>query len=419
MTQESAEKKFRLLLDMHDSLEIQGERDEFIDELESFLNACNESEAKGEELVPDGIYDTVKDWLKEVCPDSPVLGHVWSEDNSPLTDYDRFLASNPMQSIRTIKDLHCKEVTDFVNALPNGETVLFASLKENGHGIRIVYKNGVLVKAHTRGRSSNGRDITEQLKLILGERNDALAGIPLIEIRGEILLPYSNLDTAKKYNPSIKSAFTGVSSMLRESASANETKLLKFVAYNYFCDNDSATQLYHKFEFLEKWGFETPIATFCRVTKSNFYTQIEALLDKMESLLHDAKFDGSGEEYEYYTDGVVIAINDLGYFTALGSEGAINLGNLALKIGYWEQNIYSGVIEEIIWKKGKTKLTPVARISGTVTAVGNTVSNIPLYAPCYILELGAYVGETIYFRYGGEAGVVPCTSDGRLITDRT
>ena len=33
------------------------------------------------------------------------------------------------------------------------------------------------------------------------------------------------------------------------------------------------------------------------------------------------------------------------------------------------------------------------------------------------MVLDAYVGETLYFRYGGEAGVVPCFPDGRLLNE--
>lgn len=410
---------FKLLLDQHNSLETQADLEEHIDALEEFIIECNKSEAEGIELYPDSVYDTVKEWLKELCPDSPVLQQVWSEDSGDaLEDYDRFLIEHPMLSIQTIKDVQSKEMSDFVNSLPDGDIMILASMKENGHGIRIVYNDGHLIKARSRGRASNGRDITSQLRLVLGAYNEALADKGLVEIRGEVLLPYTNLDLARQYNPSIKSAFTGVSSMLRDSASNDETKLLRFVAYNYFCDNDSSTTLSDKYINLENWGFETPIAELFRVNKSNFYESVDNILSTMEGYLHDATFDGSGKEYEYYTDGVVVSINDLSLFDSLGSEGSVNLGNLALKIGYWEQNIYSGTIQDIIWKKGKTKLTPVARIDGTLTAVGNVVQNIPLYAPCYILELEAYPGNTIYFRYGGEAGVVPCTSDGRLITEK-
>ena len=52
-----------------------------------------------------------------------------------------------------------------------------------------------------------------------------------------------------------------------------------------------------------------------------------------------------------------------------------------------------------------------------LTAQGNKVRRVPLYEPKNILTLEAYIGKPIYFRYGGEAGVVPCFPDGRLLKE--
>ena len=54
---------------------------------------------------------------------------------------------------------------------------------------------------------------------------------------------------------------------------------------------------------------------------------------------------------------------------------------------------------------------------GVLTAQGNKVRNVPLYEPKNIMILDAYPGEPLNFRYGGEAGVVPCFPDGRLLTE--
>ena len=98
---------------------------------------------------------------------------------------------------------------------------------------------------------------------------------------------------------------------------------------------------------------------------------------------------------------------------------------------------YCGIVNKILWTKGKNKLTPVAIISdnegdliedeygepknlseiGVLTSQGNRVKRVPLYEPKNIIILDAYVGEPLYFRYGGEAGVVPCFPDGRLLKE--
>ena len=112
--------------------------------------------------------------------------------------------------------------------------------------------------------------------------------------------------------------------------------------------------------------------------------------------------------------------NDKKLYDEFGAETRVCLGNLALKMKYWEQNIYSGEVERIEWRAGKSKLTPVAVIKGgTMTSTGSTVRNVPLYAPCYVLMMEAYPGNTIHFRFGGEAGVVPCLPNGKILTDKT
>lgn len=404
----------RVILDAMQSLETQEERDNYIEKLEDFIIQCNSAEAEGKELVPDSVYDEVKELLKSAKPDSPVLSQIWSEDSGDeITDIDRFLMENPMVSIQTIKDMSSKDLDTFVSLLPNEPVKMLASLKMNGHGIRIIYKNGHLIKARSRGRSSNGRDITHQLIVMLGEYNENLSKYGLVEVRGEVLLPYANMEKAKVYNPTIKSAFSGVSSMLRDSASDEEIKLLRFVGYNIFLDEEHFETLTDKYIFIEKMGFETPMAIQLSASKLTFRKMVYPLLERMKGYIDD----GNGNTYPYYTDGVVVAIDNNELFKQVGMADNHHYGNVALKMGFWEQNIYSATIQSIIWKRGKNKLSPVARIEDTLTGTGNTVRNVPLYNPYNLLLLEAYPNRTIYFRYGGEAGVVPCFSDGRGITE--
>lgn len=405
----------KLLMDLHNSVEEQGVTDEYIEALESFIIECNEAEARGEELVDDSVYDTVKVWLEDANPDSDVLKHVWSTDESDLTDLDVYQAKFPMVSIQTIKDISDKGVDDFINRLPaDGSDVLMsASMKMNGHGIRVVFKDGELVKAHTRGRSSNGRDITRQCKIFIGDKPN-LKGLGLVEVRGEVLLPFANLDAAKQFNPDIKSAFSGVASMIKDSATDDEIKLLRFVAYNIYFEGMTFTKLSEKLDKLEEYGFEVPYQGCFTVNRNNCKQKFDWIVG-----IFAKKQDGADgkEPYAYYTDGVVVAVDNIKQFESFGGEEHHHFGNLALKIGRWKQDMYSAKIMEIRWKRGKNKLSPVAVVEPTLTMTGNTVQNVPLYNPYNILILNAYPGEIIHFRYGGEAGVKPCLSNGENISE--
>ena len=389
--------------------------EDYIDNLELLIQKANKYHSDGKDLIHDAIYDTCVDLLMEFKPDSDVLAHVWSEDAEEVfdSDWDSLLITHPMKSIRTVKGYDDKFFSDFSSSVQSmcinsNKIDLHASYKENGHGVRAVYSYGELMKATSRGRSTTGRDITKQFGVFAPSSIPELANYELVEIRGEVLLSFENYEKAKVYNPNLKSAFTGVASMIRASATEDESKLLNFVAYDIMGVSDFNT-LQEKYQYLEKCGFEVPYYTVTTVDATNLIDEVKAIMDKMAEVI---------DSYPYYTDGVVVSVNNLTLFNIMGAEEKYNNGNVAMKVGRWEQNVYNGVVDHIEWRPGKIKFTPVAVLEGdgVMTGTGNRVKNVPMYAPLYLLLVDAYPGNTIHFKYGGEAGVVPCTMDGRLLT---
>ena len=159
------------------------------------------------------------------------------------------------------------------------------------------------------------------------------------------------------------------------------------------------------------------------------------LMETIHSIVET--FEEAYDEFGYFCDGVVLEVNNRDLFSELGTEGNHNKGNIALKVGLWKQDLYSGYVQKIIWTKGKSKLSPVAIVAdepykalfdydgnitnmedmGVLTAQGNSVKRVPLYEPKNIMILDAYEDELLCFRYGGEAGVVPCFPDGRTLNE--
>lgn len=406
--------KLELILTRFNNWDSEAEKEEYVDNLEGLIESYNAAARAGDPIVPDAIYDTCIDYLRELKPDSYLLHQVWSEDDpeTPFDeDLDRHLVAYPMMSIQTVKHIADKPIKDFQAKMPLGTVQVISSMKENGHGVRVIWLDGHLVKGTSRGRSTNGKDLTEQMKLILGDYCEEFESLGLVEMRGEALLPFHNLDEARKFNPSIKSAFSGVASMIRASATPEETKLLDVVFYDIFCDELEFETLSEKYAFIEDCGFIVPEHMLTEVSRRSLEEDIDSII---------AEMDYRTTDYEYYTDGVVLSIDELDLFNEFGAEDKFRLGNLALKMGRWKQDSYSGIVGHIKWENGKSKLTPVAVLEeGVLTATGATVTNIPLYAPCYILLMEAYPGNIIHFRYGGEAGVIPITPDGRLVTDKS
>lgn len=420
---------------MLEFIDLNGENgfdDSKIEELERIILDCQQNMVKkGTDDtfdVADSIYDTLWDMLKKVRPSSHVLSEIWEEDGD-ITDYTELLVKNPMMSIETAKSWTCKVTEDFINRMPVSGESYFASYKINGHGIRVVYVDGELVSATSRARASAGRDLTRHMRILLGDFNDALMDYGMVELRGELCLRLDRLSDARQFNPLLKSAFSAVSSLVKPSATEGEIRLLDFLCYGIIMEDANFQTREEEFFLIKELGYETPgFVTLEDISRRE-------LLPAMQQVVQ--AFEDDYEQFGYFCDGVVFEINDREQFSAFGTEGNHNCGNIALKVGVWEQTSYSGYVQKILWKRGKTKLSPVALVAespgiidedadgrilnmdklGVLTAQGNTVRRVPLYEPKNIIILDAYIDCPICFRYGGEAGVVPCFPDGRLLKE--
>lgn len=399
-----------------------------IEALENAILDCNRDVATHSiNSVDESIYDTIWSILKELKPDSDVLSEVWAEDGQ-IEDYKDLLVKNPMMSIETAKSYTSLELINFLDRMPESASY-FASYKINGHGVRWVYKDGNLVSATSRARNSKGRDITRQMGVLLGTRNEYYAEFGLVEVRGEVCLKLDRLKDARGFNPSIKSAFSAVSSLLRDSTSDEELELLDVLCYGVYIDGFTFSDKEEEYQELDQAGFKTPNYLLIEnCDKDELAYTIESVVNSFES---------DYEEFGYFCDGVVFEVNSRETFFEMGTMGNHFNGNIALKVGIWEQTQYTGYINKIIWTRGKTKLSPVALVGseqgmlieddegkminynelGVLTAQGNKVRRVPLYEPKNLIILDAYVGNPVCFKYGGEAGVVPCLPDGRLLKE--
>lgn len=404
------------LLSQVDLYGVSSLQEDKIDALERYIQDCNEAmNGDGEPLVEDAIYDKLVQLLTKVRSNSPVLQELWSEDDEVVGSYNKLLEENPMVSILTVKSWNDDAITQFIQRMPENANYL-ASYKINGHGIRVVYNDGVLVEATTRGRSTNGRDITEHVKVILGDYNESLSEYGLVEIRGELALKLSNLDKAREFTPGLKSAFSAVSSLIKPSATKEEVELLDFLSYGVYIDDYDFSSKEEVFSQLSEWGFDTTeYISLEDISKDDLLENMKEVVSALESNYGD---------FGYFCDGVVFEVSDGDVRFYLEGEGKYHDYNLALKVDSWSQDIYTGYIKEVTWKRGKFKLNPVAVVvedldsdEGVLTVQGNRVKNIPLYNPKNILILKAYIGSPLSFKYGGEAGVVPCFPDGKLLSE--
>lgn len=447
--------------------------EEQIEKLEDYIQQANRTAADvnktglGQYLIEDEVYDQLVSLLKRFNPESTLLQTMWegseseSDSDLDLDELDQHLSEHAMKSITTIKTVEDPDYLNYINSVPEQPTEYIAEAKLNGHGIRLIYNNGVFEKATSRARNSQGRDLTEQLKIVLGLKN--MLNVPewsdagIVEVRGEMLVSFDDFTVAKEYVPNLVSPLFAVGSMSRDSAGTDEWSLLNFIAYRCYIDDvefESRTEL---FDYLQDLGFSIPIYTTFTVTREQMLQNYcSTIINVMDELIFDDE-----SPYEYYTDGVVLELNKTSQFEELGETYKYDLGNIALKLGPWQQSGYSGFVQMIRWTQGKSKLSPVAIIAdapdkilfeyddqvykgydslltaldfeeytgdifdlvinysdlGIPTMNGAKVKRVPLYEPANMFILNTNIGSRLHFKYGGEAGVVPTDELGRTLTN--
>ena len=382
-----------------------------VDALESYVELLQNAAGMGEPIVADAVYDKHYKLLRQLKPESELLNRNWETEETELNEYDEILQAYGMCSILTITDF--EEMDKFKGILAKiGKPIdIMASIKENGHAARAVYLNGKLWGGTTRGRYKKGRDITRHLKAMLPNNIEEWSDIPIVEVRGEVLVSIPNFE--KYLRGTLKTPLSSVTSLIRDSVSDEELKLLDMVCYKVIA-SDSSIQLgtlHGEYDYLRDLGFKVPeYAIMQGVTQHNLEHSVETLLNYFEGLMDE-------EKIQYSCDGLVYSIDDTEIFYSMGKTGNTWNSNFALKMGrYWESNIYSSTILEVQWIPGKSYIVPKAKIEPVIASNGAEIKTVPLYNVGVMERYGYTPGETIYFRYGGETGVCLCDYNGKSVS---
>ena len=439
-----------------------------VNELEELLQQANNTYQQSlietgepivspELVVSDALYDRALEILKELAPNSPLAKEVWETTNGDeiaLTgEYKELRDEFPMKSIAKVKSLTSSEYLTFKQKAPD-TMALLTSLKLNGWGIEVYYKKGKFVKAFTRGRASVV-DITTSVQMVFERLNlleiEKLYSVDLACIRGELCLKNTRLEKAREYNPTIVSPLSAVQSLLGSKVPKEYKQLLSFRGYRYLEHGFNFSTRLDEYKFLTELGFTPPIHFLIDdVSKDELDDVMDMALEEMENR---CKGD------LYFADGLVLQMNSYADYQQMGTYSYADYGGLALKMGNWEQNHYTGFVQYIEWTKGTSKLTPVAIVAteqnlvefdvygktykgfydlkencpyfksilanldkfvsnwsdlGIPTSGGQRVRNVPVYNINGMLALNVTANGLLGFRYGGETGVVPCDALGNI-----
>lgn len=384
-----------------------------IDAFEDYMEQLMDAYSMGEPLVDDSAFDAMKKLLEQVNPGSKVLMRNNETEETEMTSNDKILEEYGMSSIHTIDGISEASLSNMIDVinLAGGKADLFASLKQNGHATRAVYRYGRLISGSTRGRYRKGRDITEHLKHMLPNEVQGFKSMPLVEVRGEAVISKTTFNEKLKAT-GLKTPLSSVTSMLRESATEYEMGLLQFKGYKVIPSEKQyrPATLGTEYAILENCGIETPPHVLIKdVTPQNLVETINYLVEYFEDVVEK-------QGYDIDCDGIVVAVNNNNVFYAGGKDGNAWKGNCAVKEGrIWQSSIYESVIEEVIFKYGKKYITPIAIVQPVICKNGAQVINVPLYNVGVMNRYGLFTGQLIHFRFGGEQGVTLCDEFGNSV----
>ncbi len=267
-------------------------------------------------------------------------------------------------------------------------------LKFDGASISLIYENGELVCAVTRGDGEKGDDVTANARTI--------RSIPLklngsdypdkFEIRGEILLPFEVFDELNKTReeagePKFANPRNTASGTLKMQNSAEVAKR-KLDGYFYYLLGESLPEDGHfeNIEHAEKWGFKISEHT----KKCN----------SIEEVLEFIKYwDETRNDLPVATDGIVIKVNSLRLQNNLGFTAKSPRWAIAYK---FTAERVSTKLESVSYQVGRTgAVTPVANLTPVLLA-GTTVKRASLHNADIIENLNLHINDEVYVEKGGE-----------------
>ncbi|WP_318363324.1 NAD-dependent DNA ligase LigA [Enterobacter sp.] len=356
--------------------------------------------------VPDAEYDRLLRELREleaqhpdlITPDSPTQ----RVGAAPLSAFTQIRHEVPMLSLDNVFDEESflafnKRVQD---RLKSTDALSYCcELKLDGLAVSILYENGVLIRAATRGDGTTGEDITTNVRTIraipLKLHGD---NIPArLEVRGEVFLPQAGFEkineearrTGGKIFANPRNAAAGSLRQLDPRITAKRP--LTFFCYGVGILEGGELPRSHleRLQQFKRWGL--PVSDRIRICDTP-----QAVLDFYHKVEEDRPQLG------FDIDGVVIKVDSLDLQEQLGFVARAPRWAVAFKFPAQEQMTW---VRDVEFQVGRTgAITPVARLE-PVHVAGVLVSNATLHNADEIARLGLKIGDKVVIRRAGD--VIP------------
>ncbi len=289
-----------------------------------------------------------------------------------------------------------EEVRAFVERVTKevGETEFVCELKFDGTAISLTYEDGELRRGVTRGDGVRGDDVTRNIRTIrtIPLSLHGKGWNELFEIRGEILLPYSNFDRlntereAAGETPFANVRNAAAGSLKLQSSAVVAKRGLDCMLYQVVGNDLTFESHWESLEVAKEWGFQ--ISDYRKLCNS--VEQIEEFINHWDEARHSLPFA---------TDGVVIKVNKYLDQRALGFTAKAPKWAVAYKFKAEEALTK---LESVDFQVGRTgAITPVANLDPVLLA-GTTVKRASLHNAEQIAALDIRLSDMVYVEKGGE-----------------
>ena len=312
------------------------------------------NEKNGESSPTEKIGGTASEKFSKVRHRMPMLSLSNTYNISEIEDFDKRIKKIILSE--NIKN-HSKEL----------EYIL--ELKLDGLSISLIYENGALIQAVTRGDGQVGEDVTENIMEITTIPKKLKENISL-EVRGEIILPISSFN---RINQEREDEGEDVFANPRNAASGTIRQLDKTIVaergldcYLYYlvnAENYGINTHLESIEYIEKLGFKTT-KIFEKYTD---FKELEKSIDKWHN---DRK------KLDYETDGLVIKVNNFALYETLGYTTKSPRWAIAYK--FPAEQVKTKLLD-VTFQVGRTGvITPVAELEA-VNLSGSVVKRASLH----------------------------------------
>ena len=341
------------------------------------------------------LIDLETQFPKFVRPDSPTqrIG------GAPLKAFSQITHRVPMLSLdNTYSE---EEVGAFyrrmTKLLPNDKIPVVVEPKVDGVAVSLLYENGRLRYAATRGDGTTGDDITQNVRTIRSLPKQLKGDPPKVfEVRGEVFMTKEGF---AKLNAERSEAGLAVFANPRNSAAGSLKQLdpaitaqrpLGIVLYGTGAvEGVELTHHSQLFSLLKRLG----LPTSDRWWMADSLEEILSAIHELEKVRHD---------FVYETDGAVVKVDDFRQRESLGMTAKAPRWAMAFK---YEAERVETKLHDILIQVGRTgTLTPVAALE-PVFVSGSTVSRATLHNEEEIARKDIRIGDTVMIEKAGE--VIP------------